>query len=121
VGIYRTNKEEQVIPYVSAQEFGNRTDTRWLVIKNKSGYGIKFSGLPLFEFSAIPYKPEDLTLNRRGEKHFVDVPRRNNLYVTIDLKQMGVGGDDSWGARPHPQYLIKPQSYSWSFTLKPVK
>ncbi|MBC7349095.1 MAG: DUF4981 domain-containing protein [Candidatus Aminicenantes bacterium] len=121
VGLYKTDKEEQVIPYVSAQEFGNRTDTRWLVIKNRSGYGIKFSGQPLFEFSAIPYKPEDLTLNRRGGKHFVDVPRRNNLYVTIDLKQMGVGGDDSWGARPHPQYLIKPQAYSWSFSLKPVK
>jgi beta-galactosidase len=121
VGIYRTNKDEQVIPYVSAQEFGNRTDTRWLLITNKDGYGLKFIGQPLFEFSAIPYTPEDLTLNKRGEKHFVDVPRRSNLYVTIDLKQMGVGGDDSWGAKPHPQYLIQPQSYSWSFILQPVR
>lgn len=120
-GIYRTSKDEQVIPYVSAQEFGNRTDTRWLIIKNKNGYGIKISGQPLFEFSAIPYTPEDLTLSKRGEKHFVDVPRRSNLYLTIDLAQMGVGGDNSWGARPHPQYLIKPQPYSWSFSLKPVK
>jgi len=32
---------------------------------------------------------------------------------------MGVGGDDSWGAKPHPQYLIQPQSYSWSFILQP--
>jgi len=119
VGIYRTNKDEQVIPYVSAQEFGNRTDTRWLLITNKDGYGLKIIGQPLFEFSAIPYTPEDLTLNKRGEKHFVDVPRRSNLYVTIDLKQMGVGGDDSWGAKPHPQYLIQPQSYSWSFILQP--
>lgn len=121
VGIYKTSKEEQVIPYVSAQEFGNRTDTRWLMITNKDGYGIKFIGQPLFEFSAIPYTPEDLTLAKRGEKHFVDMPRRSNLYVTIDLKQMGVGGDDSWGAKPHPQYLIKPQSYSWSFVLQPIK
>ncbi len=119
-GIYRTNRDEQVIPYVSAQEFGNRTDTRWLVVKNKSGFGLKFSGQPVFEFTAIPYTPEDLTQNRRGEKHFVDVPRRKNLYVTIDLAQMGVGGDDSWGARPHPQYLIKPQACSWSFILEPV-
>jgi len=121
VGIYRTTVAEQVIPYVSPQEFGNRTDTRWLVIMNKDGYGIKFSGSPVFEFAAIPYTPEDLTLNKRGEKHFVDVPRRSNLYVTIDLKQMGVGGDDSWGAKPHPQYLIKPGAYSWSFILQPVK
>ncbi len=121
VGIYRTNKEEQLIPYVSAQEFGNRSDTRWLRITNKNGYGIKFIGQPLFEFSAVPYTPEDLTLNKRGEKHSLEIPRRSNLYVTIDLKQMGVGGDDSWGAKPHPQYLIKPQGYSWSFTLQPIR
>ncbi|MGB9906225.1 MAG: glycoside hydrolase family 2 TIM barrel-domain containing protein [Candidatus Saccharicenans sp.] len=121
VGLYRTNKDEQVIPYVSAQEFGQRTDTRWLIIKNKSGRGLKFSGQPLFEFSAIPYTPEDLTLNRRGEKHFIDVPRRSILYLCLDLAQMGVGGDDSWGAKPHRQYLIKPQAYSWSFSLQPIK
>ncbi|MDI6698787.1 MAG: glycoside hydrolase family 2 TIM barrel-domain containing protein [Candidatus Saccharicenans sp.] len=121
VGIYKTNKDEQIIPYVSAQEFGHRTDTRWLTIRNKSGLGIRFTGQPVFEFAAIPYTPEDLTLNRRGEKHFPEVPRRSNLYITIDLAQMGVGGDDSWGARPHQQYLIKPQSYTWSFSLEPIR
>ena len=121
LGIYSTNKDEQVIPYVAAQEFGHRTDTRWLEVKSKGGLGLKFTGQPAFEFAAIPYTPEDLTQSRRGEKHFVDVPRRSHLYVTIDLAQMGVGGDDSWGARPHPQYLIRPQAYSWSFSLQPIK
>ncbi|MGB9764098.1 MAG: glycoside hydrolase family 2 TIM barrel-domain containing protein [Candidatus Saccharicenans sp.] len=121
VGIYQTTIADQVIPYVCPQEFGNRTDTRWLVIRNKDGIGLKFIGQPIFEFAAIPYTPEDLTLKERGEKHFIDVPRRNNLYVTIDLRQMGVGGDNSWGAKPHPQYLIKPQAYSWSFLLQPLK
>jgi beta-galactosidase len=120
-GIYKTTLAEQVIPYVCAQEFGHRTETRWLVISNKEGLGLKFSGLPLFEFSAVPYTPEDLTQNWRGEKHFVDAPRRNNLCISIDLAQMGVGGDDSWGAKPHPQYLVKPQAYSWSFIIEPVK
>jgi beta-galactosidase len=120
-GIYKTTLAEQVIPYVCAQEFGQRTATRWLVISNEEGLGLKFSGLPLFEFSAVPYTPEDLTQNWRGEKHFIDVPRRNNLCISIDLAQMGVGGDDSWGARPHPQYLITPQAYSWSFIIEPVK
>ena len=121
VGIYKTTMAEQVIPYVSAQEFGHRTDTRWLVISNKEGRGLKLSGLPAFEFSAVPYTPEDLTQNWRGEKHFIDVPRHDHLYVNVDLAQMGVGGDDSWGAKPHPQYLIKPQAYSWSLTIEPVK
>ncbi|MGB9862732.1 MAG: glycoside hydrolase family 2 TIM barrel-domain containing protein [Candidatus Saccharicenans sp.] len=121
IGLYQTSKEEQVIPYVSAQEFGHHTDTRRLLIRNREGMGVKFIGQPVFEFSAIPYTPEDLTLSRRGEKHFVDVPRRSNLYVSIDLAQMGVGGDDSWGAKPHPQYLIKPQAYTWSFIIQPLR
>jgi beta-galactosidase len=121
VGIYETSMEEQIIPYVSPQEFGNHTDTRWLLITNEEGYGIKFIGNPVFEFSAIPYNPEDLTLSKRGEKHSLDIHRKNSLCITIDMAQMGVGGDDSWGAKPHPQYLINPQNYSWSFLIKPWK
>jgi beta-galactosidase len=36
----------------------------------------------------------------------------------MSLRQMGVGGDDSWGARTHPEYLIdvsKPLSFEFSF------
>lgn len=121
IGIYKTNMKEQIIPYVSPQEFGNHTDTRWLIIANNDGYGIKFTGNPTFEFSAIPYTPEDLTLRSRGEKHSIDIPRRESLYVSIDLAQMGVGGDDSWGAKPHQKYLIPPKNYSWGFLLEPIK
>jgi len=34
-------------------------------------------------------------------------------------KQTGVGGDDSWGAKPHPEYTLYPEKYSYSFRLRP--
>jgi beta-galactosidase len=30
-----------------------------------------------------------------------------------------VGGDDSWGAWPHQEFLIPCQAYSYSFRLRP--
>jgi beta-galactosidase len=32
---------------------------------------------------------------------------------------MGVGGDDGWGARVHPEYSLPCQPYSYRFRLRP--
>ncbi|MBC8298495.1 MAG: hypothetical protein H8E55_22225, partial [Pelagibacterales bacterium] len=42
------------------------------------------------------------------------------ISLNIDLKQMGVGGDNSWGARPLLKYLIQPGNIKYSFTIKPI-
>ena len=39
--------------------------------------------------------------------------------VSLDYKQMGLGGDDSWGALPHPQYMIPVAEYSYTLRLRP--
>jgi beta-galactosidase len=33
---------------------------------------------------------------------------------------MGVGGDNSWGAKPHANYSNAPKDYSFKIILKPV-
>jgi beta-galactosidase len=40
--------------------------------------------------------------------------------LNLDWKQQGVGGDDSWGAWPHPEFLIPCQEYGYSFRLRPL-
>ena len=50
----------------------------------------------------------------------VDIEERDFISLNIDLKQMGVGGDNSWGARPLPKYLIQPGNYKYSFVIKPI-
>lgn len=77
-------------------------------------------GGPVLEFSALPYTAEDLTQESRGSKHPVDVPKRGFSCLTLDHAQMGVGGDDSWGTRPHPQYTIQPKPFRWSIRLVPL-
>jgi beta-galactosidase len=120
VGLYSTAVSEEVMPYVSPQEYGNRTDTRWLAVRDGEGYGLLFLGEPDFEFSALPYSAEDLTLDRRGAKHPPEIPKREATCLTLDDAQMGVGGDDSWGARVHPQYTIPAKAYRYSLRFRPL-
>lgn len=119
VGLYDMSPDEP-IPYVSPQEFGNRTDARWVAVRNGEGRGLLISGDPVFEFSAHPYWPEDLTLERRGSKHPPDIAKRDLVCLTLDWGQMGVGGDDSWGARVHPQYVLPAKDYRLVVTLRPL-
>jgi beta-galactosidase len=109
-----------VIPYVSIQEFGNRTDIRWIVLSNADGVGLMAVGLPQLEFSALPYTAEDLTQNSRGAKHPADIAKRDFVALTLDYGQMGVGGDDSWGAQTHPQYRLGVREYVYKFRLRAI-
>jgi beta-galactosidase len=119
VGLYETTAGEP-LPYVSPQEYGNRTDTRWLAVRDGQGYGLLISGSQVFEFSAHSFWPEDLTQESRGAMHPPDVPKRAFTCLTLDHAQMGVGGDDSWGARVHPQYTLPAKEYAFTFRLRPL-
>jgi len=121
VGKYKSTVDEMPVPYVSPQENAYRTDTRWVAFLNGEGKGLMVVGLPSIGFSALPYTTEDLTQPSRGSIHPNRLTKRDFVAVHIDYKQMGVGGDDSWGARPHPQYLIPFDSYAYSFVLRPYE
>ncbi len=121
IGEYKTTVDDMVVPYVSPQEYGYRTDTRWVAFLNSEGKGLLAVGMPHIGFSALPYTNEDLTQPFRGSMHPNQLKKRDFVAVHLDYKQMGVGGDDSWGARPHPQYLIPFDSYSYTFILRPYE
>jgi beta-galactosidase len=120
VGLYEMTAAEP-IPYVSPQEYGNRADTRWLAVRDAEGRGLLISGDPVLEFSAHHFWPEDLTLPSRGSKHPPDVETRDIVCLTLDHAQMGVGGDDSWGARVHPQYTLPAKDYDFTLTFQPLR
>jgi beta-galactosidase len=52
-------------------------------------------------------------------RHTIDVVPRDLTAVNIDYRQMGVGGDNSWGARTHPEYRLSEQHYAYSFRIIP--
>jgi beta-galactosidase len=115
VGLYSGLVEEQFHPYVRPQETGNKTDVRWMALTNKQGAGLLAVGMPLLSASAWPFTMDDL----EKAAHTNELPRRKTITVNLDYRQMGVGGDDSWGARPHPEYTLPAKAYSYRFRLRP--
>ena len=103
--------------YVEPQETGQRTDVRWAAFTDAKGFGLRAIGLPLFEMSACPFRQADL----EGVAHPYDIPQRDTVTVSLDLHQMGVGGDDSWGARTHEQYTLPSnRTYTHKLRLEPT-
>ena len=116
VGLYSFPVEKQVHRYVRPQENGNKTDVRWLALTGKDGKGLSIVGMPLLYVSAWPYNMEDL----EGGKHIYEPVNSGIITLNLDYRQMGVGGDNSWGALPHPEYRLLPKEYSYRFRLTPV-
>jgi beta-galactosidase len=131
VGIYESSVADQYVPYVRPQENGYKTDTRWLVITDREGKGLRFEGDPVFCFEALNNLTEDFEApgNLAGYRpdaklvnmHIDDVRPRDLVRVNIDFGQMGVGGDNSWGARTHQKYCLRESKYEYSFRMIPVK
>jgi len=120
VGCYSSSVDELYTPYIRPQENGYRTDVRWVEFSGKEKVGLLIKGSPLIGFSALPYTYEDLASYKRGGKHTWDLKKRDFIDLMIDYKQMGVGGDDSWGAWPYPAYLLPAKEYTFSFSMKPL-
>ena len=73
VGLYESSVEEQYVPYITNGENGNKTETRWLSLSNSMGRGILIKGLPLFDFSALPYSQNSLNREVRDGAHTTDL------------------------------------------------
>jgi beta-galactosidase len=114
VNLYSLSVSGDVCPYVRPQEYGNRTDVRWLTLTNEQGAGLLAVGIPLLSTSAWPHTMADL----ERAMHPNELPPRDTITLNLDYKQMGVGGDDGWGARPHPEYSLPCQPYRYRFRLR---
>jgi beta-galactosidase len=124
VGIYKNKVDEMWFPYVEPQETGNRTDTRWVTLTDDSGFGIKAIGMPLLSFSAWPFRMSELEHEKTpvniGHKHSAEIVNSDDITVNLDYRQMGVGGDDSWGAPIHKEFSLPAVAYEYKFRLEPI-
>jgi beta-galactosidase len=117
VGLHAARVEEMVFPFARPQENGNRSDVRWVEMADGRGDGLRVRGAAPFNFSAWPYTQTDLEL----AAHPHELPRRPFVTLNVDLGQMGLGGDDAWGAWPHPEYRLTPdRTYVFRFAIERV-
>ncbi|MFR1157765.1 MAG: glycoside hydrolase family 2 TIM barrel-domain containing protein [Coprococcus phoceensis] len=103
LGIFEGTAKENLSNYLIPQECGNRVGTRWLKVTDEHGRGLQFTCEEIpFESSVLPYSAYEL----ENALHQEELPKIHYTWVRILAKQMGVGGDDSWGAPVHEQYRI---------------
>jgi beta-galactosidase len=117
VGLYTENVYAPAVEYIRPQEIGNKADTRWVCWTDKNGVGLMAVGLPMIYTSAWYCTMQDMEIAR----HPYELPKRDAITINIDGAQTGVGGDTSWGARPHKQYQLEAgKTYEYKFRLCPV-
>lgn len=121
VGQYSSKVADQYFNYVRPQENGYKTQVRWFELRNENGVGLRISGAPQLGFSSLHNPIEDFDqVTHNDYRHTNDIVKKDGVFVTVDLKQMGVAGDNSWGATPYKEYLVPAQNYKFNFTIKPV-
>jgi beta-galactosidase len=122
IGVYSGSVREQFCAdYVEPGESGNKVDVQWVALEHKqtkkSEYvGLLAVGMPLLSINAIDHQTEDL----QGVRHAFEMPKCDGVVLHLDLMQEGLGGDNSWGAWPHEEYLIPCKDYSYRFRLRPI-
>ncbi len=122
LGRYRQLVSEQYFPYIRPQESGTKTDIRWWKLTDVDGRGVMIrSDLP-FSASALPYLQEDLDDGwAKEQRHSGELQPRDLTTLCFDLKQMGLGCIDSWGAWPLEPYLMPYDDYTFRVVLTPVR
>ena len=107
LGVYESTAADNVSPYLVPQECGNHTGVRWVDVTDDEGAGRRFQAEEgSFENSVLPWSAYEL----EAATHQEELPPVHYTWVRILAAQMGVGGDDSWGAPVHDQFLVSSDS-----------
>ena len=121
LGIYRQTTDEQFYPYIRPQETGTKGDIRWWEQTNGDGFGMKVTADKPFFASALHY---DIPMLDEGDekhqRHPSQLTKSIFTVLTLDGEHCGVGGIDSWGARPLEQYRLHAVDRTCSFTITPI-
>ena len=118
LGIYANKVADNMARYMVPQECGAKEEVRWAKVTDRKGRGMLFEmdehNGPMM-FSALPYTPHEM----ENAMHPYELPEVHYTVVRVAKDQMGIGGDDSWGARTHEEYLLKTdKKMEFSFVFK---
>lgn len=115
LGIFNTSVSQNTTKYLKPQESGNRMGGRFiqLIDESKRGLSIHMVNQPL-EWNAQPYSFVML----EEASHQEELQKQSYTYLTLMKQQMGVGGDDSWGAPVLDEYTISSnQDMEFAFVI----
>lgn len=101
LGVYERTVADNLAGYLKPQECGNKCGVRYAKVTDRRGRGMMFFGDEL-SVNVLPYTPHEL----ENASHAYELPPVHSTIVRVAQAQMGVAGDDSWGAKVHPEYCI---------------
>jgi len=113
VGVYSSSVSEMYEPYLIPQDYGLRTDNRWLRITAADGTGLEFRGDKLFNFNYYPFSTDNLT---KAVYTYQLQPFKGNT-LNIDYATSGVGCTALSVFAP---YQIIPQVFEFTLHIRPV-
>ena len=116
IGIYETTVDQMWVDYSEPQENGNRCDVRWTALTDQDGTGLLFVGAPAVNFGARHYARSVIN----NAKYAFQMERSDSIHLNIDHLQMGVGGNNSWGASAMGPYLLKNREMNYRFRMVPI-
>lgn len=129
MGHYVQRVEDQYhYGYVRPQESGAHTGVKWMRILSEGGNGIELSAELPFSVNALPFARKDMDLSLLKNGHSLNLKALSHendrssggTYVNVDLKQMGLGCVNSWGALPRAEYMLPAGEYDFEFVIRPV-
>ncbi len=118
IGCYHKTIDKMGFDYNRPQENGYRSDTRWIKLSSEL-LDLTVQAIDPVSFAVLQYTYSEMERQLYVKpRHTYELQKSEYTELDIDLKQMGVGGDDSWGAQTHEKYRIFPQDYNYSFLIK---
>jgi beta-galactosidase len=118
VGRYRTQVDAERPAYVVPMESGGREEVRWLALTEAAtGMGLRIVADDLLHFDVHRNSVHDLALSRHGS----ELPHRDAIWLNLDHRHLGVGGDNGWSyLTVHEPYWVPPGTYRYAWCLLPV-
>ncbi|MGC9348455.1 MAG: glycoside hydrolase family 2 TIM barrel-domain containing protein [Anaerolineae bacterium] len=115
VDVWPSTVDAEYVPYIKPQEYGNKTDVRWVAMTDQDGRGLLAVGMPLIEVSAHHFTAEDLA----GADHTFELKRRPEITLNLDMAQSGLGSA-SCGPGVLPEYQLTAKGYRYCLRLRPL-
>jgi beta-galactosidase len=113
IGIYQAKVDEDYVPYIIPQDYGNRCDVRWFRLENGKGGGLFITSGELFHVSAQKYYTDMLD---RAHYPF-QLEEEDVVTLNLDHQVSGVGGTANSVLNP---YRVSPGEHQFSFLIKPL-
>lgn len=119
VGLYRGLVSEQYHDYLKPQETGNKEAVRWLALRDANGRGLLAVGCPHLSVNALHETTGDLSFpSQFGNSYRYQLPSRQTVTLNLDWHQRGLGGDNSWGELPHPEFRLTHPPFTYRYRLR---